>query len=160
MRGIIARCGPASPGRIRTEVVISALMMNDVSTAQRVMDPLLATTVAAKGGYLDRLVFKARGRIVFLRTEEVHWIAAEENYVRLATATENHMVRHTISHMEERLDPRKFLRIHRSTIVNLAFVKEIRTDAGGGSYVAVMVSGQKLAISRGYRTRILEMLMA
>lgn len=160
MRGKVARSGPASAGRIRTEVVISALVMNDVCSGQRGMDPLLTMKVAAKGGYLDRLVFKARGRIVFLRTDDVHWIAAEENYVRLATASENHMVRHTISHMEERLDPTKFLRIHRSTIVNLGFVKEIRTDAGSAGYAAVMASGQKLAISRGYRTRILDMLMA
>jgi two-component system LytT family response regulator len=59
--------------------------------------------------------------------------------------------------MEEKLDPQMFLRVHRSSIVNLQYVKEVRTETGGES-VVVLLSGQKLAMSRSYRTRINEWL--
>lgn len=110
--------------------------------------------------YLDRLVFKSRGRIIFLPTADVHWIAAQENYVRLATAGESHMLRHTISQLNARLDPARFLRIHRSTIVNLAYVREIRTDNNRGRYTAIMANGQKLSVSRGYRARMMDLMTA
>lgn len=102
----------------------------------------------------NRLVFKSRGRIVFLPTDEIYAVNAEQNYVRLTTATENHMFRETITDFEARLDPEKFLRIHRSTIVNLRFAKEIRTDALRGGYVVTMQNGQKFGVSRSYRHRI------
>ena len=104
-----------------------------------------------------RIVFKSRGRILFLPVADIRWIAAEENYVRLCTGAETHLLRETMSHLEGRLDQQVFLRVHRSFIVNLNFVKEVRTELDGES-VVVMVSGQKIAMSRGYRSRILETL--
>jgi len=104
-----------------------------------------------------RIVFKSRGRILFLPVEEIRWVVAEENYVRLCTAQDTHLLRETMSHLEARLDPQMFLRVHRSYIVNLNHVKEVRTEHNGES-VVVMNDGQKLAMSRGYRSRILESL--
>lgn len=104
-----------------------------------------------------RIVFKSRGRILFLPVADIRWIAAEENYVRLCTGAETHLLRETMSHLEARLDQQVFLRVHRSFIVNLNYVKEVRTELDGES-VVVMVSGQKIAMSRGYRSRILETL--
>ena len=108
-------------------------------------------------GYTSRIVFKSRGRILFLPVSEIRWIGAEENYVRLCTEHETHLLRETMAHLEERLDPHSFLRVHRSFIVNLQFVKEVRTDHDGESSV-MMLDGHKIAMSRSYKSRILESL--
>jgi two-component system LytT family response regulator len=108
-------------------------------------------------GYTTRIVFKSRGRILFLPVSEIRWIGAEENYVRLCTEHETHLLRETMAHLEERLDPHSFLRVHRSFIVNLQFVKEVRTDHDGESSV-MMLDGHKIAMSRSYKSRILESL--
>ena len=108
-------------------------------------------------GYTTRIVFKSRGRILFLPVSEIRWIGAEENYVRLCTERETHLLRETMAHLEERLDPQQFLRVHRSFIVNLQFVKEVRTEHDGESSV-IMLDGQKIGMSRSYKSRILESL--
>ncbi len=105
--------------------------------------------------YTSRIVFKSRGCIVFLPVSDIRWIGAEENYVRICTEKETHLLRETMAHMEERLDPQMFLRVHRSAIVNLQYVKEIRTDQSGDLTVQ-MVNGQKVPMSRGYRSRVSE----
>jgi two-component system LytT family response regulator len=105
-----------------------------------------------------RLVFKSRGRIVFLPVSDIQWIGAEENYVRVCTDTENHLLRETMAHIEERLDPEMFLRVHRSSIVNLQHVKEVRSEPNG-DFTVVLINGQKLPMSRGYRSRISELLI-
>jgi two-component system, LytTR family, response regulator len=109
------------------------------------------------GRYTTRIVFKSRGRIVFLPVSDIRWISAEENYVRINTQTETHLLRETMARLEEKLDPEMFLRVHRSSIVNLQHVKEVRTEADG-EYTVVLVNGEKLTMSRGYRSRINELL--
>jgi two-component system LytT family response regulator len=103
--------------------------------------------------YTKRIVFKSRGRILFLAVSEIRWIGAEENYVRICTQSETHLLRETMSRLEERLDPQMFLRVHRSSIVNLQYVKEVRTDVDGECMV-ILANGQKVAMSRSYRSRI------
>jgi two-component system LytT family response regulator len=103
--------------------------------------------------YTNRIVFKSRGRIVFLPVSDIRWISAEENYVRISTQNETHLLRETMARLEEKLDPEMFLRVHRSSIVNLQHVKEVRTEADG-DYAVVLVNGEKLTMSRGYRSRI------
>jgi two-component system LytT family response regulator len=134
------------------------------SAIQRVRDQSAdEVTVRANGhtpngnAYTTRIVFKSRGRILFLPVSEIRWIGAEENYVRLCTEHETHLLRETMAHLEERLDPHSFLRVHRSFIVNLQFVKEVRTDHDGESSV-MMLDGHKIAMSRSYKSRILESL--
>lgn len=102
---------------------------------------------------MTRIVFKSRGRILFLPVSDIRWIGAEENYVRICTQSETHLLRETISHLEEKLDRQMFLRVHRSSIVNLQYVKEVRTEADG-ECVVVLSNGQKVTMSRSYRARI------
>jgi two-component system LytT family response regulator len=135
------------------------------SAIQRVRERSVAgdTSIHANGhavngsGHTTRIVFKSRGRILFLPVSEIRWIGAEENYVRLCTERETHLLRETMTHLEDRLDPHSFLRVHRSFIVNLQYVKEVRTDHDGESSV-IMLDGQKIAMSRSYKSRILESL--
>ncbi len=110
------------------------------------------------GPYTTRIVFKSRGRILFLPVSEIRWIAAEENYVRISTENDTHLLRETMVHIEERLDPQMFLRVHRSSIVNLQYVKEVRTEPNG-DFSVVLVNGQKIAMSRSYRSRVSEWLV-
>ncbi len=109
------------------------------SAVQRVRERLAAGDNVARangkltegGGYTTRIVFKSRGRILFLPVSEIRWIGAEENYVRLSTERETHLLRETMAHLEQRLDPQQFLRVHRSFIVNLQYVKEVRNEHDG-----------------------------
>ena len=135
------------------------------SAIQRVRERLASDEVVvrangagrASSAYTNRIVFKSRGRILFLPVSEIRWIGAEENYVRLCTERETHLLRETMAHLEERLDPHQFMRVHRSFIVNLQYVKEVRTEHDGESSV-IMLDGQRVAMSRSYKSRILESL--
>ena len=73
---------------------------------------------------------------------EICWIGAEENYVRICTKSETHLLRETMAHLEEKLDPSTFLRVHRSSIVNLQYVKEVRPEIDG-EYGVLLNNGQK-----------------
>jgi two-component system LytT family response regulator len=105
--------------------------------------------------YTTRMVFKSRGRILFLPVSDIRWIGAEENYVRICTKTETHLLRQTMSDLEEKLDPEMFARVHRSAIVNLQYVKEVRTESRR-DFAVLLVNGQKIPMSRSYHARILQ----
>ena len=107
--------------------------------------------------HLERLVIKSGGRIFFLKAEEIDWIEAAGNYLRLHAAGETHLLRETMNALEERLDPARFLRIHRSTMVNIERVKEIQ-PLFHGDYVVLLRDGTELTLSRTYRQRVQEVL--
>ncbi|MGO9437501.1 MAG: LytR/AlgR family response regulator transcription factor [Terracidiphilus sp.] len=107
----------------------------------------------AREPYTARIVFKSRGRILFLPVTDIRWIGAEENYVRICTDKETHLLRETMTGLEQKLDPQMFLRVHRSAIVNLQFVKEVRTESQG-DFVVHLVNGHKLSMSRSYHSRL------
>jgi two-component system, LytTR family, response regulator len=103
--------------------------------------------------YLERIVIKNSGRIFFLNVEEIDWIEAADNYVQLHVARESHLVHGTLSKLEGSLNPEKFVRVHRSTIMNLARVKEIR-PLFHGEYSILLHDGTELTSSRTYRDRL------
>ena len=105
----------------------------------------------------DRFIIKSGGRVVFLRVEEIDWMRTVGNYVRLQAGRDSHLMRETMNAMETKLDPDKFMRIHRSTIVNLDRVKEVQPWAKG-EHVVVMRDGTRLIMSRRYRERLNERL--
>ncbi len=100
-----------------------------------------------------RIVFKSRGRILFLPITEIRWIAAEENYVRICTANESHLLRETMNGIESKLDSQMFMRVHRSAIVNLKYVKEVRRETSG-DFSVLLSNGQKVAMSRSHHSHI------
>ena len=102
---------------------------------------------------VERLVVKSGGRVFFLRTDEIDWIEAAGNYVRLHLGTESHLFRETMNRMESRLDTRRFARIHRSRIVNTERIKELQPWFNG-DYVVILRDGQRLTLSRGYREKL------
>lgn len=102
---------------------------------------------------LTRLVVRSAGRIFFLRVEEIDWLEAADNYVRIHVGRESHLVRETLQSLEGRLDPSRFLRIHRSTLVNLDRIQELQ-PLFHGDYVVKLMDGTELSLSRSYRERL------
>jgi len=105
----------------------------------------------------ERLLVKADGRLVFLNLEEIDWIEAAANYVRLNSGTASYLIRDNISRLASRLDPKRFARIHRSTIINVHKLKELQ-PCDNGEFIAVLKSGKSLSCSRGYRSEILRLI--
>jgi two-component system, LytTR family, response regulator len=110
-------------------------------------------------GYADRIVLKNGGRITFLEVASIDWIEAADYVVRLHAGGATHVLREPISDLERRLDPRRFFRIHRSTIVNLASVKEMQ-PLFHGEYAVIMRDGTRLRLSRSRRDRLQSLLGA
>jgi two-component system, LytTR family, response regulator len=106
---------------------------------------------------IDRLAIKSRGRVVFLRTDEIEWIEAAGNYVEVHSGKDCHLIRDTLNNFEEKLDARKFMRIHRSCMVNLEFIKELQPGIAG-EYVVLMRDGRQLTLSRGYRDKVQQLI--
>lgn len=107
----------------------------------------------------ETFVVRDGERLIFVPLAELDWCEAADNYVRLHTKGKKHLIRETMRHIEERLtgagsSSSKFVRIHRSIIVNLARVREIK-PAGGGEYSVILADGTRLVLSRGYRDRVL-----
>jgi two-component system LytT family response regulator len=116
---------------------------------------LLSLLGDVSGGkrFLERLVVKSNGRVFFLKTDEIDWIEAAGNYVNIHVGSEAHLLRETMNSIEVRLDARKFVRIHRSTVVNIERIKEL-SPLFHGDYVVTLVNGTKLTLSRSYRDRL------
>ena len=103
--------------------------------------------------YLERVMIKSGGAVFFLKTDEIDWISAEENYVRLHCGKSSYLLREKISSLEQQLDPARFRRIHRSTIVNLDRVQKLHPHSHGDCQI-VLQDGTELMLSRGYRDRL------
>jgi two-component system LytT family response regulator len=100
-----------------------------------------------------RIAIRSGGHVTLIKTEAIDWIEAADNYVCLHCGSETHIVRETMNSFERRLDPHRFLRIHRSTIVNLDQVKEMQPWFRG-DYQVILRSGTKLTLSRSYRDKL------
>ncbi|HJQ22764.1 MAG TPA: LytTR family DNA-binding domain-containing protein [Blastocatellia bacterium] len=111
----------------------------------------------ARPVHLERLVIKMNGHVFFVKTEEIDWLEAEGNYVRLHAGKESYLLRDTISALESQLDPRKFVRVHRSAIVNIDRIEELQPWFHG-EYRILLGEGVQLTLSRSYRERLHEVL--
>lgn len=122
-------------------------------------DRLISLLEDMKAGpkYAERLVIKATGRVYFLKTDDIDWIEACGNYVNLHTGSEAHLLRETLNHLENRLDPEKFLRIHRSRLVNIDYIKEL-SPLFNGDYTVTLHDGTELTLSRTYRDRLQDLI--
>jgi two-component system LytT family response regulator len=98
----------------------------------------------------ERLAIKSAGQIAFLKISEIDWIEAADYYVCLHAGAKTHLLRRSMAELEQELDPRRFCRIHRSTIVNLDRVRRMELHAEG-EYEVVLENGIRLRLSRRYR---------
>jgi two-component system, LytTR family, response regulator len=107
--------------------------------------------------HADRLVVKTNGRILFLKTNEIDWIKAEGNYVKLYAGKNSYLIRDTISNLETKLNGKIFRRIHRSSIVNIDSIKELQ-PLFHGEYCVLLHDGTQLTLSRNYRESLQDLI--
>ena len=100
----------------------------------------------------DRIAVKGDGRVVFVKTGDVDWVEAADNYVSLHVGKESHLLRETMTSIETRL-PKQFLRISRSTIVNTERIKELQ-PLFHGEYAVILRDGTRLTLSRSHRDKL------
>ena len=124
-----------------------------VERARRRLAERRAGASPAEPPAASRILVRDRGRVLVLNHDDIDWIAAEGDYVRVHAGGRGHLVRDTMVAMEARLDPARFARIHRSAIVNVSRVKEVRSH-GERDYLAVLRDGTRLKVSRTYRRRL------
>ena len=117
----------------------------------------LLEEIKARSHHLGRLVIKAGGRVFFIKTEEIDWIEAEGKYVRLHVGRESHLLREAIGSLEAQLDPEKFMRIHRSTIVNIDRIRELQPWFHN-EYRVILRDGTELMLSRSCRKKLGDLL--
>ena len=103
---------------------------------------------------LARLVVRSRDAFIILKTDEIDWVEAAANYVDVHARGRSFLMRATISGLEQRLDPKRFVRIHRSAIVYIDRVAEVRSDAHG-DFDVTLSGGKVLRMTRSYSERLL-----
>ncbi|HKS21272.1 MAG TPA: LytTR family DNA-binding domain-containing protein [Thermoanaerobaculia bacterium] len=126
-----------------------------LATSERTL--ALLEELRAQSTHLERLVVKSGGRAFFLKTEEIDWIEAEGKYVRLHAGQKSYLLRESIGTLGAQLDAKTFLRIHRSTIVNMNSVGELQPWFNC-EYRVILRDGTQLMLSRGCRKRLGEIL--
>lgn len=115
----------------------------------------LLDEIKKKGSYLRQLMVKEGQRIFFVNVDEIYYITSEEKYVELHVDKRRYLIRETMSNLETRLNPDKFVRTHRTTLLNLDFLQEIQPWSHGDC-IALLKNGEKLNVSRRYRDRLLK----
>jgi two-component system, LytTR family, response regulator len=106
-----------------------------------------------QANYLTRVMIKVSGRVTLLKVDEIDFIEADGNYAKLHVGRKAHLLREKMHDLEKRLDPAKFVRIHRSVIVNLDRIKEMHPHFNG-DYIVVLEDGRKLRLSRTRRENL------
>lgn len=124
----------------------------------KLREQLLSLLESVRQGpqHVERLMIKSAGRVYFIRADEIDWVEAEGNYVRIHAGKETHFLRETLVGMEAKLDPNKFVRIHRSAIANVRSIKELR-PLFSGDYVVILRDGERLTLSRSHKEKLLSL---
>src|SRR5271165_1239881 len=117
---------------------------------------LLLQRMERQNARLESVPVANNGRIVFIKTRDIHWIESAGNYARLHLASGHHDIRDTLTRLEAKLDSKEFVRIHRSILVNLHYVKEVHPWFHG-YHLVLLESGQELRMSR-YQREVAERL--
>jgi two-component system, LytTR family, response regulator len=137
--------------RVRAELLKS----HEYGVKARILEMLGKSKPESK--QLRRLVIRTAGRVVFLELDDVDWIEAAANYVKLHVGKESFLLREGIGHISAKLDPERFVRIHRCSIVNVSKIRELQ-PCDSGEFIAVLRDGKELSCSRGCRPQLLKLI--
>jgi len=142
--------------RERLRVALDRARQRLARPASPAMPEELAALLAdlrPREGYPARIAVRSEGRVALVRADDIDWVEASDNYVILHVGAENHILRDTLTAFEARLNPERFLRISRSTIVNMDRIKELQ-PLFHGEYAVILRNGTRLTLSRGYRDKL------
>ncbi len=113
----------------------------------------LLDSIEDSNKYLDRISIKDKGKFIFIKTEDINWIEAATYYIKIYLEDTWYLTRNSISVTEKNLDPSKFIRIHRSYIVNIDYIKELQQKAN--KYTVVLKNEKKLNLGKNYKKNLL-----
>lgn len=102
---------------------------------------------------VERIAIKTANKVLLLKKDQIDWVDADDNYINVHTGQEKHLLRETLASFEEKLGPRKFMRISRSVIVNIDRIKELQ-PLFHGEYSVILKDGTRLTLSRSYRDKV------
>lgn len=108
---------------------------------------------SAERDFPDKIMLKTAKGVYFINTNEIDWIEAAGNYVKLHVKDSGHLLRETMNNIESKLNPDKFLRIHRSSLVNIDRIKELQ-PLFNGDYIVILRDDTELNLSRSYHDRL------
>lgn len=140
-------------GRVREHLRMTANGREENGNGMQRRLLSLVTDLKSRPRQMERLVVRSAGRVFFLKVDEIDWIEAASNYVRIHVGAESHLLRETMNGIEARLNTEKFLRIHRSTIVNVERIKELQPWFHGDCAV-ILHDGTRLTLSRSHRDKL------
>lgn len=147
-REFLGRKGEAQSGR-RLKALLSQLL-----NEERIPDVVTGEHIAPHPSrYVDRIMVKTDGRVLFVKVNDVDWFEAAGNYIRLHAQRQTYMIRETMNALESSLNPSQFARIHRATIVNLDRIRELQPWFAG-DYVVLLHDGSQLKLTRTYRDQL------
>jgi two-component system LytT family response regulator len=112
------------------------------------------TEIRKEKRYLERILVNSNSKYFFVQTDDINYIEAEEKYIKLFTKGGNHFIRESMNGIEEKLNPEKFARIHRSYIVNVSQIQEMQPWSHG-DFIILLKNGSKLNMSRRYKANLL-----
>lgn len=135
-----------------TGVGALSALLEEVRARQRAIEGMMRS---AGPNHPHRLVVRSGHDLVFVQVRDIDWISAADNYVELHLGNVSHLLRETLTSVERRLDPARFLRIRRDAIVNLDRVRAVRNGATGEPEM-ILRSGTTLRLGRAYRARVTE----
>jgi two-component system LytT family response regulator len=152
---------PVDPKRLQKTLQRAREQIRSARTGERdeKLFALLRDLQSRKTDYIERFVIKKAGRIFFVDANELEWVSSEGNYVELHSKGKSHLLRETMDHLEDKLDPREFIRIRRSTIVRTSVIKELQ-PLFNGEFALILKDGTQLQSSRRYRKNLDALLKA
>lgn len=145
---------PCSESRLKEALdrVRQRISLNQSGAIQQKLSAWL-NEVKIEQRHPDRLAVKSEGRIIFIPYGDIDWIQAADNYVIVHVGPNTHLLRETMNALELRLPPDRFIRISRSTIANMACIKELH-PMFHGEYTVMLRDGTRLTLSRNYREKL------
>lgn len=132
---------------------LSALLDLHRGRQPEAVEPPEPERTPPEGGYVERIAVKTGSKVLLLPVGELDWCEAEGNYVVLHAGGRSPMLRETLNRVEQWLDPRRFVRIHRSTLVNVDRIRELEPDVDKG-WVVVLRDGTRLRLSPGRKAAV------
>jgi two-component system, LytTR family, response regulator len=131
------------------------VLYQELHSCKRTLEDLLTRQLnVQERSFLKKMLVKSNGRLIIVNTDDIDWIEAWGDYIRLHCKGKTHILRQKVGDVETKLDPKQFLRIGRSAIVNVDRIKELES-LNHGDYIITLSDATQLNLSRYYRDRVI-----